>query len=58
MSPQQLSRLRKLSYLFEEGIVGPKQIKELRDLLAEFDQKEKLQESTAPHILTDLNTAL
>lgn len=34
MTPEQLSKLQKLTLLFEEGLAGPAQIKELSELLA------------------------
>ncbi len=34
MSPDQLSTLHSLSRLFEDGLAGPDQIKQLSDLLA------------------------
>ena len=34
MSPEQLAKLRQLSELFEQGVAGPEQIKELSELLA------------------------
>jgi|VirMetMinimDraft_7_1064189.scaffolds.fasta_scaffold195695_2 hypothetical protein len=37
MSPEQLVKLQKLSQLFEEGVAGSEQIKELSDLLAEIN---------------------
>lgn len=40
MSPEQLKNLAELSRLFEEGMAGPKQIKELSELLAEINQLE------------------
>lgn len=37
MSPEHLVKLQKLSQLFEEGVAGSDQIKELSDLLAEIN---------------------
>jgi len=34
MSPEQLKKLQQLSQLFEEGIAGPEQLKQLSELLA------------------------
>jgi len=38
MSPEQLKVLQRLSQLFEEGVAGPSQIKELSALLAEINK--------------------
>lgn len=38
MSPEQLKTLQQLSQLFESGAAGPKQIKQLSELLAEINQ--------------------
>lgn len=38
MSPEQLKTLQQLSQLFEDGLAGPKQIKQLSELLAEINQ--------------------
>ncbi len=38
MSPEQLNTLQKLSQLFEDGLAGPKQIKQLSELLSEINQ--------------------
>ena len=38
MSPEQLITLQKLSRLFEDGVAGPDQIKQLSDLLAKVNQ--------------------
>jgi hypothetical protein len=35
MSPEQLKNLQQLSQLFESGLAGPKQIKQLSELLTE-----------------------
>jgi hypothetical protein len=40
MSPEQLKVLQRLSQLFEEGIAGPSQIKELSTLLAAINQSQ------------------
>lgn len=40
MSPEQLKALHILSQLFEEGIAGPSQIKELSFLLAEINKSQ------------------
>ena len=40
MSPEQLKILQRLSQLFEEGIAGPSQIKELSALLAAINQNQ------------------
>lgn len=37
MSPEQLNKLRHLSQLFEEGVAGSEQIKELSELLSEIN---------------------
>ncbi|GHE94138.1 hypothetical protein [Thalassotalea profundi] len=37
MSPEQLVKLNKLSQLFEEGVAGAEQIKELSELLSEIN---------------------
>lgn len=37
MSPEQLLTLQKLSRLFEEGVAGPDQIKQLSELLAKVN---------------------
>lgn len=37
MSPEQLITLQKLSRLFEEGVAGPEQIKQLSELLASIN---------------------
>ncbi len=39
MSPEQLQTLQKLSQLFEDGLAGPKQVKQLSELLAEINQR-------------------
>ena len=41
MSPEQLKILQRLSQLFEEGIAGPSQIKELSTLLAAINQNQE-----------------
>mgnify|MGYP001040968338 CR=1 FL=1 len=41
MSPEQLKQLQKLSRLFEEGIAGPDQIKQLSELLAMINNHEE-----------------
>lgn len=38
MSPEQLITLQKLSRLFEDGLAGPDQIKQLSELLASINQ--------------------
>jgi hypothetical protein len=38
MSPEQLKVLQHLSRLFEDGVAGPRQIKELSALLAEINK--------------------
>ncbi|MDO6444904.1 hypothetical protein Q4493_03845 [Colwellia sp. 1_MG-2023] len=38
MSPEQLITLQKLSRLFEDGVAGPDQIKQLAELLAKVNQ--------------------
>jgi len=40
MSPEQLKILQRLSQLFEQGIAGPSQIKELSTLLAAINQNQ------------------
>lgn len=35
MSPEQLKNLQQLGQLFESGLAGPKQMKQLSELLAE-----------------------
>jgi hypothetical protein len=40
MSPEQLKALHSLSQLFEEGIAGPSQIKELSFLLGEINKNQ------------------
>ena len=40
MSPEQLKTLQKLSKLFEEGLAGPSQIKQLSELLAIINQRQ------------------
>ena len=42
MSPEQLRTLQKLSRLFEEGRAGPKQIKQLSELLATINQSHDI----------------
>ena len=37
MSPEQLHMLKKLSQLFEDGLAGPAQIKQLSELLASIN---------------------
>jgi hypothetical protein len=41
VSPEQLKTLQKLSRLFEEGVAGPKQIKQLSELLADINQRDE-----------------
>jgi len=48
MSPEQLKVLQRLSQLFEEGIAGPSQIKELSTLLAAINQNNG-QSELFPH---------
>ena len=48
MSPEQLKILQRLSQLFEEGIAGPSQIKELSTLLAAINQNQE-QSELFPH---------
>lgn len=51
MSPEQLNILQRLSQLFEEGIAGPTQIKELSELLAEMNQNQEQREAFPQAIL-------
>jgi len=44
MSPEQLRTLQKLSYLFEDGCAGPRQIKQLSELLATINQSRDIHE--------------
>ncbi len=37
MSPEQLKTLQQLSRLFEDGLAGPEQIKQLSELLASIN---------------------
>jgi hypothetical protein len=48
MSPEQLKVLQRLSQLFEEGIAGPSQIKELSTLLSAINQSQE-QNELFPH---------
>jgi predicted ATPase len=54
MSPEQLSKLQKLSKLFEEGIAGPDQIKQLSELLAIINHRSEINESTEIDIFSDI----
>jgi len=53
MSPEQLKVLQKLSQLFEEGIAGPSQIKELSRLLAVINQNHEQTDLFQHTIFTD-----
>ena len=44
MSPEQLKVLNRLSQLFEGGIAGPSQIKELSSLLSEINDNQDAHE--------------
>lgn len=42
MSPAQLNTLQQLSRLFEEGVAGPRQIKELSELLSTINHHQNI----------------
>jgi hypothetical protein len=50
MSPAQLKTLQQLSELFEDGLAGPKQIKQLSELLAEINQTADMPEDNFQHL--------
>ena len=53
MSPEQLKTLQQLSQLFEAGIAGPSQIKQLSALLAEINQMSSWPEESLDHALAE-----
>lgn len=52
MSPEQLKTLQQLSALFEAGLAGPDQIKQLSELLATINQHRESNESKHHQLLT------
>lgn len=60
MSPEQLKALHSLSQLFEEGIAGPSQIKELSFLLGEINKNQCVSElfpnNGIPHAIANTDT--
>lgn len=59
MSPEQLLTLQKLSRLFEDGLAGPDQIKQLSDILASLNHNnDKLNASNDLNILSDFKPQL
>ncbi|MBA6263860.1 MAG: hypothetical protein V7780_14020 [Colwellia sp.] len=52
MSPEQLKMLQRLSELFEQGIAGPSQIKQLSSLLAAINQNQEQDDSLSHSVLT------
>lgn len=48
MSPEQISKLQHLSRLFEEGIAGPNQIRELSELLSTINHNQEIPELNQP----------
>lgn len=59
MSPEQLLTLQKLSRLFEDGLAGPDQIKQLSDILASLNHNtDKLHASNDLNILSDFKPQL
>lgn len=59
MSPEQLLTLQKLSSLFEDGLAGPDQIKQLSDILASLNHNnDKLNASNDLNILSDFKPQL
>jgi len=56
MSPEQLRTLQKLSQLFEDGCAGPRQIKQLSELLATINQRHEIYEQfEEPKFLKNIN---
>jgi len=56
MSPEQLRTLQKLSQLFEDGCAGPRQIKQLSELLATINQcHEKYEQFEQPKLIKKMN---
>jgi hypothetical protein len=53
MSPEQLQTLHTLSQLFEEGVAGPHQIKQLSVLLTEINQHKDLEEFNQQTAISD-----
>jgi hypothetical protein len=51
MSPEQLKNLQQLSQLFENGLAGPKQIKQLSQLLADINLLSDNQNQTFETLL-------
>lgn len=56
MSPEQLKMLQELSQIFEQGRAGPKQIKELSDLLALINRQDEIQDPLYGNKIIDLET--
>lgn len=58
MSPEQLLTLQKLSRLFEDGLAGPDQIKQLSEILANINQNTPVIESQDIDFSTGLKVQL
>lgn len=58
MSPEQLLKLQKLSRLFEDGLAGPDQIKQLSEILANINQNTPVIESQDIDFSTGLKVQL
>lgn len=56
MSPAQLIALQQLSHLFEEGMAGPGQIKELSELLSSINHNQNIIELTEQENLIGFKT--
>lgn len=52
MSPEQLKTLQQLSELFEAGLAGPDQIKQLSELLATINRRKDSSESSLEELLS------
>jgi hypothetical protein len=56
MTPEQLKELQNLSQLFEQGLAGPDQIKQLSDLLANINNHNDLTEESVHELLSPQQT--
>ncbi len=54
MSPEQLVTLQKLSRMFEEGLAGSTEIKQLSDLLATINHHKDFLDDHEPKCITKL----
>jgi len=56
MSPEQLVTLQKLNRLFEEGLAGPEQIKQLSELLSIINHHKGPQDAIETPLVKNINS--